>query len=282
MRRLPHRRVPTRGAPHLAAGWEGAMGNFEKLSVLVIVVIIVMILVVALYTWTDNPDTSAAKDGVAAAMSEAPRGGPLAKTDGNFIVIPTKKELATADKAAPAAGMGLDPLALQTTTGGATAFPAPISQFGAPIADLPKEAAKPAEPKVHEVVAGDNLTKIAKKYYGAKSTHGIALLRTVNSLTDESVLRVGQKLTIPELRDDGKTAVVAAASKDGVKAAPAEPAVSLKPGSLYTVKSGDTLPRISKRTYGTADKWHEIWLANFNVIDDPERVAPGTRLKLPM
>ena len=33
------------------------MGNFEKLSVLVIVVIIVMILVVALYTWGDSGDT---------------------------------------------------------------------------------------------------------------------------------------------------------------------------------------------------------------------------------
>ena len=35
------------------------MGNFEKLSVLVIVVIIVMILVVAIYVRTDNPDQSA-------------------------------------------------------------------------------------------------------------------------------------------------------------------------------------------------------------------------------
>ena len=34
------------------------MGNFEKLSVVVIVVIIVMILVVALHTWTDRPDAS--------------------------------------------------------------------------------------------------------------------------------------------------------------------------------------------------------------------------------
>ena len=31
------------------------MGNFEKLSVLVIGVIIVMILVVAFYTWTEDP-----------------------------------------------------------------------------------------------------------------------------------------------------------------------------------------------------------------------------------
>ena len=38
------------------------MGNFEKLSVLVIGVIIVMILVVALYTWTDNPATEAIGD----------------------------------------------------------------------------------------------------------------------------------------------------------------------------------------------------------------------------
>ena len=32
------------------------MGNFEKLSVLVIVVIIVMILVVALYTWSGSTE----------------------------------------------------------------------------------------------------------------------------------------------------------------------------------------------------------------------------------
>jgi nucleoid-associated protein YgaU len=221
-------------------------------------------------------------------MSDAPRTTVPAMA--GEIVIP-RTELA-------GAGMGLDRTTLQpvttppsTTAGGTTGGTAaggtsPFSPFGAPIVTPPagtepaKELAKPAEPKVHEVASGDNLTKIAKKYYGSKTTSGIALIRAANSLTEESTLRVGQKLTIPELKADGKTAIVSAG-----KAAPAavvEPVAAIKPGSLYTVKSGDTLPRISKRAYGTPDKWHEIWLANFSVIEDPEKVSPGTRLKLPM
>ena len=57
---------------------EGAMGNFEKLSVLVIGVIIVMILVVALYTWTDNPsgDTAAAPEESALQTPAGPAARP--------------------------------------------------------------------------------------------------------------------------------------------------------------------------------------------------------------
>jgi nucleoid-associated protein YgaU len=252
------------------------MGNFEKLSVLVIVVIIVMILVVALYTWTGDPESTAiAKDPTVAAMSDAARTG--ASNRAAEIVIP-KPALAGADRTAPAPGM-VDPITgLPMGSLAPSPFPTPV--ITPPVADLPKEPVKPAEPRFHEVASGDNLTKIAKKYYGSKTTTGISLIRTANALSDESMLRVGQKLTIPELRDDGKVAVVAGGKGAPVHASEAVP--SLKPGSVYTVRSGDTLPRISKRAYGTADKWHEIWLANFNVIDDPEKVSPGTRLKLPM
>ena len=262
------------------------MGNFEKLSVLVIVVIIVMILVVALYTWTGDPETATKDSTTAAAMGEAPK---TLAAKPNEIVIPQRKELVLAEKTAAAPGKSLDGVTLLPSTLGASPFPTPVvgggsgTVGGAPL-DVAREPVKPAEPKIHEVASGDNLTKIAKKYYGAKTTHGIALIRTANSLTDESMLRVGQKLTIPELKEDGKTAIVSGGKTSLVapSAALTEPALSLKPGSLYTVKTGDTLPRISKRAYGTADKWHEIWLANFNVIDDPEKVSPGTRLKIPL
>ena len=253
------------------------MGNFEKLSVLVIVVIIVMILVVALYQWTGDPESTAAKDSTAAAMGDAPK-STAAKS--NEIVIPPLKNAALVDRTTTGPGMDAG-IVLPAPT--PSPFPTPVvgtNPIGGTPLDVAREPAKPAEPKTHEVASGDNLTKIAKKYYGAKSTRGIALIRTANSLTDESMLRVGQKLVIPDLKEDGKTAVVAG-GKTAIVAS-VEPVVSLKPGSVYTVKTGDTLPRISKRAYGTADKWHEIWLANFNVIDDPEKVSPGTRLKLPM
>ena len=64
------------------------MGNFEKLSVLVIVVIIVMILVVALYTWTDNPDqTSGGMNSVATANEGAPQ-PPVAGPGMDVVQIP--------------------------------------------------------------------------------------------------------------------------------------------------------------------------------------------------
>ena len=56
---------------------------------------------------------------------------------------------------------------------------------------------------------------------------------------------------------------------------------SVKPGTIYTFKKGDTLPGLSKRAYGTADRWHEIWIANYSAIDNPDVVPPGTRVKLP-
>jgi len=49
----------------------------------------------------------------------------------------------------------------------------------------------------------------------------------------------------------------------------------------YTVKTGDTLYRISKRVYGEGKYWKAIYQANESVITNVNALQPGWKLKLP-
>lgn len=49
----------------------------------------------------------------------------------------------------------------------------------------------------------------------------------------------------------------------------------------HTVASGDSLTRISRQYYGTANRWNEILEANRNVIRDPNALVVGTQLRIP-
>ena len=51
--------------------------------------------------------------------------------------------------------------------------------------------------------------------------------------------------------------------------------------TTYTVVKGDTLSHIAKEHYGKASKWHAIFEANRDQIDDPDKIFPGQVLKLP-
>jgi nucleoid-associated protein YgaU len=47
------------------------------------------------------------------------------------------------------------------------------------------------------------------------------------------------------------------------------------------VKPGDSLSRIARHAYGDGDKWHAIYEANRDQLDDPDLIQPGQVLKLP-
>jgi len=49
----------------------------------------------------------------------------------------------------------------------------------------------------------------------------------------------------------------------------------------YTVVQGDTLSDIAHRVYGRASRWHAIYDANRNLLDNPDRILPGQVLTLP-
>jgi LysM repeat protein len=49
----------------------------------------------------------------------------------------------------------------------------------------------------------------------------------------------------------------------------------------YTVQSGDTLSEIAKRELGSANKYMEIFNANRDLLNDPNKIQPGQVLKIP-
>ena len=49
----------------------------------------------------------------------------------------------------------------------------------------------------------------------------------------------------------------------------------------YTVEKGDNLSSISKRFYGKASYWKQIYEANRDTIENPDLIYPGQTIKLP-
>jgi nucleoid-associated protein YgaU len=53
------------------------------------------------------------------------------------------------------------------------------------------------------------------------------------------------------------------------------------PAQTYTVNKGDTLSKIAREFYGSANRWHEIYDANRDQISNPDLIKPGQVLKIP-
>ncbi len=51
--------------------------------------------------------------------------------------------------------------------------------------------------------------------------------------------------------------------------------------AFYTVQSGDTLGGISKRFYGNASRYPEIFEANKPMLSNPDKIYPGQNLRIP-
>jgi nucleoid-associated protein YgaU len=50
---------------------------------------------------------------------------------------------------------------------------------------------------------------------------------------------------------------------------------------MYRVKSGDTLSKISKEFYGSANQYMRIFEANRDQLSDPDKIQVGQELKIP-
>ncbi|MEO7064838.1 MAG: LysM peptidoglycan-binding domain-containing protein [Dokdonella sp.] len=59
------------------------------------------------------------------------------------------------------------------------------------------------------------------------------------------------------------------------------PVVDAPAARTYTVVAGDSLSKIAKHVYGDANRWHDIFNANRDLLDNPDRIQPGQILKLP-
>jgi nucleoid-associated protein YgaU len=50
---------------------------------------------------------------------------------------------------------------------------------------------------------------------------------------------------------------------------------------FHIVRRGETLSAISQKYYGSADKWRKIFQANRQIIDNADKIQPGTKLVIP-
>jgi nucleoid-associated protein YgaU len=91
------------------------------------------------------------------------------------------------------------------------------------------------------------------------------------------VAKVEDKLTVAAL--DGSTET-GDASANGTPASGAS-APAQAQAKFYTVKSGDTLSKISKEFYGDANRYNGIFEANRPMLEHPDKIYPGQVLRIP-
>lgn len=157
-------------------------------------------------------------------------------------------------------------------------------------------------PKVYVVSDGDNLAKIAQKFYGTEEGNKRANIMRIYELnrgllTSPDDLQIGQKLVIPppavSLVDQNKNESAESASffekvesigrkllqNDKKEQTPSRPKVST--GGQYVVKEGDSLWRIATEQLGNGSRYKEIVKLNSDVLEDENSLRVGTTLKMP-
>lgn len=122
-----------------------------------------------------------------------------------------------------------------------------------PADSKPQATPKPAADKIYVVKKGDTLSGIAEKYGTTYQK-----LATYNGIANPNVIRVGQKIKIPE------------------NPSPSQGGASAKPETVYTVKKGDTLSAIALK-YGTTYQK----LAEYNGIKNPNIISVGQKIRIP-
>jgi nucleoid-associated protein YgaU len=167
-------------------------------------------------------------------------------------------------------------------------------------AQSPEGPAQPAMsqvselPQVHIVAPGENLTSIAKRYYGPVEGNKLSTISRIfranrERLKSPDSIYEGQKLIIPP-REDSSTAAGGAVESlprtlfekvksIGQRRGATEPRATTT--REYVVQEGDSLWKIAARNLGDGSRYTEIVRLNAGALDSEDNLWVGTRLKLP-
>jgi nucleoid-associated protein YgaU len=89
------------------------------------------------------------------------------------------------------------------------------------------------------------------------------------AVRDHAILIAGNIKGVEKVNADGLTA-------------PEEPPEQVAKDEVYEIKSGDTLGAIAKQFYGKASQYMRIFEANRDIIDDPNKIYPGQKIRIPL
>lgn len=100
---------------------------------------------------------------------------------------------------------------------------------------------------------------------------------------DDEVCSLGGECSTIEAKEKtvlmaGNMKGVASVNADGLIAPEPEAPVEVE---YYTIKSGDTLWAIAKNFLGNGSKYPEIFEANREVIEDPDKIFVGQKIRIP-
>jgi len=79
-------------------------------------------------------------------------------------------------------------------------------------------------------------------------------------------------------------AILMAGNVEGVNSVVNNTNVSIEEGQVdyYEIKSGDTLSKLAKQYYGDAMAYNRIFEANREVIQDPDLIFVGQKIRIPL
>jgi LysM repeat protein len=134
--------------------------------------------------------------------------------------------------------------------------------------------APPSAATTHKIQQGDMLSTIARKY-----NVSVKALQNANPGIDPTHLRINSIIKIP-----ASTPVAAAprATTPASGRTVVTASTTIKPGTTYKVKKGDTLTTIAKAAYGSGHEGvRKIFQANRGELTDPNVVPVGTEIVIP-
>jgi len=136
----------------------------------------------------------------------------------------------------------------------------------------------------YTVQPGDSLIRIATKTYGPQHSNKYVLIKKANG--NSEIIRPGQVLIIPPLSTErAYREMTIDQLRDNWKAKPADKPAADKPlpDQTYTVRCGDTLSKIARKTLNDDSRSAvmRIFNANRDKLRNPNSVPVGVSLLIP-
>ena len=149
--------------------------------------------------------------------------------------------------------------------------------------------------KVYVIAPGDNLSHIAKKFYGDKEGNRLVNVLRIfqanrSTLKSADEIYEGQKIVIPPLPtpaapEDKILGVFPAKMFEKVKSIGrihlSKDSSGAKQSGQYVVREGDSLWRIAAEQLGDGNRYTEIAGLNADILHDEDLLSVGMTLKLP-
>jgi nucleoid-associated protein YgaU len=159
----------------------------------------------------------------------------------------------------------------------------------------------------HVVEDGENLSEIAKKYYGDQEGNKLATIQMLyeankSVLESPDAVRAGDHLVIPNIKSSAAAGIKkespaatlldkfksvftsvnekSSAAVKSIQPVKTEKKQPVKGVTEYTVQSGDYLYKIAKKQLGDGNRYPEIIKLNSG-LSDSDRLNVGMKLKIP-